>query len=349
MPQWSHGTEQREQKQEAGSCRQCVSHSHEKRHRRAGPGSSCRKLHKRVKNVLTDFQSAGNSVMKTLMVLSCWCQLQVLGSIMVKSERKLSAAVGKNVTLLCQLMTIKENVIQITWQKESGNFTGTVATTSKAYGQKLLGYYTKRAKHSTNNIPNVSAITISPVTPEDEGCFRCIFNLFPLGASTGIVCLDVYEAYLLEPYLDVLEIAQPDLLDKLHTVTCSATGKPAPSITWILPEKMDITPETYTIINSNTTETVISNFTLTISTMRDVPVTCVVQHPSLSSERYLSTVIEGTRNQDSDRTLFIIIGITTIVSLCFVFGLVWIIRSGKCKQDKMRDSTSTEVTLLCSR
>lgn len=268
------------------------------------------------------------------------------GAITVKNNAKETARIGGNVTLLCQLMGSEANVIQITWQKESGNFTGTLATTSRVYGQKLLGYYTKRAKHSTNNTANVSAITISPVTPEDEGCFRCIFNLFPDGASTGIVCLDVYEENLLEPHLEVLEIAQPDMSDKLYTVTCSATGQPAPTITWILPENLDITPETYTIINQNKTVTVISNFTLPISSPRDVPVTCAVHHPSLSSEKHLSTVIDGTETQDSDWTSSLIIGIMSIIFLCILFGMVGIIScSDKWNQDEKQDPKNSEGTL----
>ncbi|CAN2391326.1 OX-2 membrane glycoprotein-like, partial [Pristimantis euphronides] len=213
-----------------------------------------------------------------------------------------TARIGGNVTLQCELMTLKESIIQITWHKESGNLTGTVATASKYYGQKLLGYYTNRAKHSTNNThQDVSAITISPVIPEDEGCFKCIFNLFPFGASTGTICLEVYEANLMEPNLEVQEMTQPDSLDKLYIVTCSATGRPAPKITWIPLENLDISPETYTIINLNKSEMVISNFTLRTFSILDmrISVICVVHHPSLSSEKHLLKVIERSQHTES--------------------------------------------------
>ncbi|XP_075707355.1 OX-2 membrane glycoprotein-like [Rhinoderma darwinii] len=218
------------------------------------------------------------------------------GTIKVKNIATERARIDSNVTLLCQLMTPDPNVVQITWQKESGNFTGTVTTSSKVYGQKRLGYYSNRTKHFTNS-SNVSAITISHVTLEDEGCFKCIFNLFPLGASSGTICLEVYEANILEPKLQVREIAHHDILDMLYVVICSATGKPAPNITWLLPENLDSAPETYTIINLNETETVISNFTLHISSIWDMKVSiiCVVNHPVLSSEKRLSTVLDGTR------------------------------------------------------
>ncbi|KAG8543893.1 hypothetical protein GDO81_023437, partial [Engystomops pustulosus] len=125
------------------------------------------------------------------LLISAFLWSSVQGAIEVKTIPKESATVGGTVTLLCQLMTPKANVIQVTWQKESGNFTGTLATNSRIYGQKLLGYYARRTKHSTEDAPNVSAISISNLSPQDEGCFKCIFNLFPSGASTGTICLEV--------------------------------------------------------------------------------------------------------------------------------------------------------------
>ncbi|XP_073526952.1 OX-2 membrane glycoprotein-like [Phyllobates terribilis] len=270
----------------------------------------------------------------------------VLGSIQVKNTAKETAKLGGNVTLECQLMTNEPNVIQITWYKESGNFTGPVATASKAYGHKLLGYYMSRAKHYTHKTLNISAITINPVTLMDEGCFKCIFNLFPLGASTGTICLKVYGEQILEPNLEVHEIGHPDILDILYIVTCSATGNPAPNITWMLPENLNIAPEIYYIVNQNGTETIISNFTLNISstTYSKIHVICVVRHPALNSEKYLSIDINGTRNKDSDwkfLSIYIIIILLILSLVIIVFICMWKRSKGKKKLDKRPDTKST--------
>ncbi|CAJ0959515.1 unnamed protein product [Ranitomeya imitator] len=245
-------------------------------------------------------------------------------------------------------MTNESNVIQITWHKESGNFTGAMATASKAYGQKLVGHYMNRAKHSSHKSLNISAITINPVTLVDEGCFKCIFNLFPLGASTGTICLKVNEEQILEPNLEVHEIGPPDIRDKLYIVTCSATGNPAPNITWMLPENLNTAPELYSFVNQNETETVISNFTLNISSTRysKVHVICVVRHPALDSEKYLSTDINGTGNKDSDwkfASTFIIVFIILMLSLALIIVLVHMKKKSKSKRilEKRPDTIST--------
>ncbi|XP_040278937.1 OX-2 membrane glycoprotein-like [Bufo bufo] len=260
--------------------------------------------------------------MKFLVLLTLlWSSVE--GEIPVKTNAKETARIGSDVTLRCQLMTHESNIIQITWHKESGNLTGNVASTSKVYGQKLLGFYSNRAKHSTNKTLNVSAITISPVIPEDEGCFKCIFNLFPYGASTGTICLDVFEPKILEPSLEVHEISQPD---KQYIVTCSGGGIPAPDITWILPENLDVVPETFTVVNLDKTEIVISNFTLSSSWNMRVSVICVVRHPSLGSEKLLSTDIDLSRNQDLgfhfSPIVVILVGIVIVLGVLYIIHLV---------------------------
>ncbi|XP_073433258.1 OX-2 membrane glycoprotein-like isoform X2 [Dendrobates tinctorius] len=283
-----------------------------------------------------------------ILVFLCSC---VLGSIRVKHTAKKTARLGGNVTFECQLMTNESNVIQITWHKESGNFTGAVATASKAYGHKLLGYYMNRAKHSSPKSLNITAITISPVTLVDEGCFKCIFNLFPFGASTGTICLKVYEEQILEPNLEVHKIGPHDILDILYIITCSATGYPAPNITWKLPENLNIAPEIHSIVHQNETETVISNFTLNILSTgySKVHVICVVRHPALNSEKYLSTDLNGTGYKVSEwkfvSTYIIIIFIILILSLVMIIVFVCMKKKRKSKRYRKSDQIQKALDL----
>lgn len=121
----------------------------------------------------------------------------------VINVEKQTAEVGGTVTLQCQLQTSLLNVFQITWQKETGNFSGPMATCSKIYGQRLLGYAANRTRLFTTDTLNVSSITINPVNREDQGCFKCIFNVYPQGANSGRICLDVYDAKIPEHYTRV--------------------------------------------------------------------------------------------------------------------------------------------------
>ncbi|XP_072277772.1 OX-2 membrane glycoprotein-like, partial [Pyxicephalus adspersus] len=220
--------------------------------------------------------------------------LDVYGSFVVITNAKQAATVGGKVTLQCHLQASHPNVFQITWQKETGNFTGPVATYSKLYRERILGYLKNRTTQYTVDNLNLSAITISPVTLEDQGCFKCIFNVYQIGANSGTVCLDVYERNISEPILEKHQVRSQDSSEKLQVVTCSATGKPAPQISWNTTAGLTITSQMYTIKNPNGTETTISNFTHKVTENRDEKVICVVSHPTLHSDIYLSTFLDDT-------------------------------------------------------
>ncbi|MEE6516356.1 hypothetical protein FKM82_025759, partial [Ascaphus truei] len=146
---------------------------------------------------------------------------------------------------------------------------------------------------------NVSAITLTSVNLEDQGCYKCIFNVFPVGASTGRVCLDVYETKILEPKLETYLLISPESSEKRHVISCSATGIPAPEITWNLTESMRGKPQQYSIIHPDQTVTVISNFTQVCSrVLQENKVTCMVRHPSLKSDISLSESINDSRGED---------------------------------------------------
>lgn len=78
--------------------------------------------------------------------------------------------------------------------------------------------------------------------------------------------------------------------EKMVGMSCSATGKPAPKITWHLPSILQQKPREYHIKFSNQTVTVISNFTHTHSKIfQEHPIACMIQHPSLNVTLVLPT------------------------------------------------------------
>ncbi|KAG8450107.1 hypothetical protein GDO86_002654, partial [Hymenochirus boettgeri] len=206
-----------------------------------------------------------------------------------------TAPVGGNVTLLCQLALERASpdVLQVTWRKQSGNFTGTIATYSGSHGQRFLGPYSQRKTRFTKATLDTSAITIYSVTLGDQGCFQCIFNVYPLGANTGTVCVEVMEPIISDPKLEILPVVYPDTSGKVHVISCSATGIPAPYITWNLTENLQERPQVYRILHPNQTVTVISNFThADIGRGQRVNVSCVVYHPALDQDLIISKSIE---------------------------------------------------------
>uniref|UniRef100_A0A452HXF6 Ig-like domain-containing protein n=1 Tax=Gopherus agassizii TaxID=38772 RepID=A0A452HXF6_9SAUR len=101
-----------------------------------------------------------------------------------------SSKTGEKVTFHCQLVMDHE-VLQVTWQKENGEGKGNIATYSRINGHRILGNYSSRVNFTQSEL-TVSAITVHAVTLQDEGCYRCIFNTFPMGSITGRTCLKVY-------------------------------------------------------------------------------------------------------------------------------------------------------------
>uniref|UniRef100_A0A3Q2CAQ1 Ig-like domain-containing protein n=1 Tax=Cyprinodon variegatus TaxID=28743 RepID=A0A3Q2CAQ1_CYPVA len=65
----------------------------------------------------------------------------------------------------------------------------------------------------------MSSIILKNITWEDENCYVCSFNAYPDGSKRKQMCLTVTGELLLFGEL----------------LSCSATGKPAPTITWEIP------------------------------------------------------------------------------------------------------------------
>ncbi|NWI56482.1 OX2G protein, partial [Calyptomena viridis] len=203
-------------------------------------------------------------------------------SVQVMNRKVQSVQAGGNVTFSCQSVT-REDVIQVTWQKETDGAEDNIATYSTMNGQKIAKGYASHVSFAHSEL-QASAISLQGVTLQDEGCYKCIFNTFPSGAVTGRMCLKVYA--ISDPKVEAKLISNQDKgedSEKMVRMSCSATGKPAPKITWQLPSILQQKPREYHIKFSNQTVTVISNFTHTDSKiLQEYPIACVIQHPSLN-------------------------------------------------------------------
>ncbi|NXS91729.1 OX2G protein, partial [Jacana jacana] len=204
------------------------------------------------------------------------------GSVQVMHRKVQSVRAGGNVTFSCQSVT-KEDVLQVTWQKEVNGAEDNIATYSSMNGQKIAKGYKGHVSFAHSEL-QASAIFLQGVTLQDEGCYKCIFNTFPSGAVAGRMCLKVYA--ISNPKVEAKLIPHPDKAEDSENVvgiSCSATGKPAPKITWRLPSILQKKPREYHIGLSNQTVTVISNFTHAhAKILQEYPIACVIQHPSLN-------------------------------------------------------------------
>ncbi|XP_029306179.1 OX-2 membrane glycoprotein-like isoform X5 [Cottoperca gobio] len=89
------------------------------------------------------------------------------------------------------------------------------------------------------------SIVIRNLTEQDEGCYHCLFNTYPEGALTGTTCLQIYELH--EP---ILHVGESNSAEEA-LVSCSATGRPAPTVTLTVPHY-----NSTSVTNTNGTVTV---------------------------------------------------------------------------------------------
>ncbi|XP_014737506.1 PREDICTED: OX-2 membrane glycoprotein-like [Sturnus vulgaris] len=222
-----------------------------------------------------------------LLLSSIW--IAASASVQVMNRKVQAVQAGGNVTFSCRSVR-KEDVIQVTWQKETDGAEDNIATYSTMNGQRITKAYISHVSFAHSEL-QASAISLHGVTLHDEGCYKCIFNTFPSGTVTGRMCLQVYA--ISDPKVETKLIPSPDKAEnseKMVGMSCSATGKPAPKITWHLPSILQQKPREYHIKFSNQTVTVISNFTHTHSkVLQEYPITCMIQHPSLNVTLVLPT------------------------------------------------------------
>ncbi|XP_071418270.1 OX-2 membrane glycoprotein [Pithys albifrons albifrons] len=238
-------------------------------------------------------------------------------SVQVMNRKIQSVQAGGNITFSCRSVT-KEDVIQVTWQKETNGPEDNIATYSTMNGQKIAKGYVSHVSFAHSEL-QASAISLHAVTLQDEGCYKCIFNTFPSGAVTGRMCLKVY--VISDPKVEAKLIPKDEDPEKLVRMSCSATGKPAPKITWHLPSILQHKPREYHIKFSNQTVTVISNFThIHSKILQEYPIACVFQHPSLNTTLVLpmDSLEQGL---DSTTAPAIAIAVGVLVPLISLFLL----------------------------
>uniref|UniRef100_A0A3Q2X4D7 Immunoglobulin V-set domain-containing protein n=1 Tax=Haplochromis burtoni TaxID=8153 RepID=A0A3Q2X4D7_HAPBU len=147
-----------------------------------------------------------------------------------------------------------------------------VATYSKYYGQRVNDGFNDKVGFKYTGLQNCS-IVIRNVTEQDEGCYHCLFNTYPDGSLTGKPCLRVYELH--EPVVDVRESNSTEE----WVVSCSATGRPAPTVTLSVSQQ-DLSFSQYNTVsvsNTNATFTVTTTAVLSGSCKHSTQVGCAAR------------------------------------------------------------------------
>ncbi|NXG64136.1 MO2R4 protein, partial [Hemiprocne comata] len=97
---------------------------------------------------------------------------------------------------------------------------------------------------------------------------------------------------------------------------CSATGKPAPQITWLDDRNLDKSPEIHSIQNANGTVTVANR--LTFSTNHFHALACLLDHPQGKKMKaiFLEKGKEGVQKSIISMAVFTAVVLLTVLLYC---------------------------------
>ncbi|XP_063323256.1 OX-2 membrane glycoprotein-like [Pelmatolapia mariae] len=212
----------------------------------------------------------------------------------IQTQQTVLAAVGEDAEFSCQLLETK-NVLQVTWQKISAGGETNVATYNKYFGQRVNDGFNDKVKFKYTGLQNCS-IVIRNVTEQDEGCYRCLFNTYPEGAFTGRTCLQISELH--EPVVDVRQSNSTEE----WVVSCSATGRPAPTVTLSVSQQhLNFSQyNTVNVSNTNATFTVTTTAVLSGSLKHSTQVGCAARVLSAPQREVMVTIPEVQQTPDDD-------------------------------------------------
>ncbi|XP_053170254.1 OX-2 membrane glycoprotein-like [Scomber japonicus] len=210
----------------------------------------------------------------------------------IQTQQTVMVKVGEDVHLSCQLMQTKD-VLQVTWQKDLPEGKKNIATYSEHFGQTVNDGFKGKLEFKDAGLKNCS-IVIRKVMEQDEGCYLCLFNTFPDGSLTGRTCLHLYELH--DPILQIRESNSGEET----VVSCSATGRPAPTVTLNVPQQ-DLyfsNSSTVSVTNTNATVTVTTTAVLSGFHGNGAQVGCAVRLLSVPQIQVFKTI--PAVNQSSD-------------------------------------------------
>uniref|UniRef100_A0A671XF77 Ig-like domain-containing protein n=1 Tax=Sparus aurata TaxID=8175 RepID=A0A671XF77_SPAAU len=218
---------------------------------------------------------------------------------LIRTQTTVTAAAGEEAGFRCELLQSKD-VVQVTWQKVLPDREETLAIYTTKYGQKVNPAFKDKVGFTDAGLQN-SSIFIRNVTEEDEGCYLCLFYIDPRDDLKATTCLQLYgkvKSFLLESGSEET------------VVSCSATGRPAPTVTLTVLRDNVHFPGNSSVSVNNT------NGTVTVTSTND-------DNFKLMSSVYLTGFQEDS---GSEITWFTIITILSVVLFfCCVAAVITVL------------------------
>ncbi|XP_061571412.1 uncharacterized protein LOC133424869 [Cololabis saira] len=258
------------------------------------------------------------------------------------TQQTVVAAVGGDAQLSCRLLD-KKKVLYVSWQKVLPNEKKGVAFYNKNKGPLIYPDFSEKIKFNETELPTTSIIIMN-LTEQDEGCYRCVFKTYSEDVLINRTCLQIYELH--EPVLHVEESKSPEET----RVSCSATGRPAPTVTLTASQHPLYSHNTVSVNNTNGTVTVTTTALLSGFHGNSTQVGCAAGAPS-GPQKDVFMMIPGKKQRSVDgldeesgsnqRSRWNLIIIMSVIAVCACASAVVIILLRKKPQNR-----DTEVILI---
>ncbi|XP_043094182.1 OX-2 membrane glycoprotein-like [Puntigrus tetrazona] len=235
------------------------------------------------------------TIMLRLLIVLSFLRGAYLSDIVAQGNT--SVEFGQDASFSCT-RSDASGVKQITWQRVSGTEpVQTLATYSDLYKDHVHEQYVGKVTFTAASV-NSTSIKIKHATFEDEACYICSFKVYPIQPQRQTLCLTVKGVSEITASVNPAPSSAPDVV-----VSCSATGKPAPTILWKSAgrELNDFRESNFTTLNKDSSTTVTSNLTLPLSQFHGKYVECVAR--SDDTEKSDQIYVSDKDYKDNEVTL----------------------------------------------
>ncbi|XP_037552732.1 OX-2 membrane glycoprotein-like [Nematolebias whitei] len=226
-------------------------------------------------------------------------------------------------------------VLQVTWHRPSTDERiENLATFSKHFGEQVNEPYKGKVAFKERSL-NSSSILLRNITWEDEGCYICAFNVYPDGSKRKQMCLTVQGISRVNTSHD--HSNEQEGKARQEVFSCSATGRPTPSIDWDVSPGATVTL-TSSKLNMNGDNTITNSSSITVHVPAEWTghVDCLLNKDKLGERRetlFLSTHLEEIKDRGEHKMVAVIIPLIAIV--CIIVAAV-VIR-GRLKKKQRRE------------
>ncbi|XP_030611853.1 OX-2 membrane glycoprotein-like [Archocentrus centrarchus] len=271
-----------------------------------------------------------------LLIAICWLSQASTSHITLHGNNV--AEYGGEARYKCALSN-SSGVLQVTWQRIVQGVMDSMATYSERFGREVTKPYRGKLLLTEASFSSAS-ITLMNLTWKDETCYICSFNIFPDGSKMRQTCLKVQGISEVKTMNHTL--SGGDGKDSEIVFSCSATGKPAPTIEWNISADTSLSDQPHSVIvtNSDHTFTTSRNVTVKVAPGRSGYVDCVLNRGKLGerTERIPFSYGEAERTT-WERAVPSVIVFVAVVGVVSSIAAVFLMRRRSKKREEYRSAT----------